>query len=85
MPRRLQRQVLAERDPVGGEERRKERGAAAPLDTTVLWARAPLDVGGGDRGGRLEKVLLIGPHILQQRTQIDHRVTVLSSQMMEKG
>jgi hypothetical protein len=26
VPKRLQRQVLAEREPVGGEERRKERG-----------------------------------------------------------
>jgi hypothetical protein len=32
---------------------------------------------GGDRGGRLVKALLKVPHILQQCTQIDHRVSVV--------
>ena len=31
----------------------------------------------GDRGRRLVKALLIVPHILQQHTQIDHRVSVV--------
>ncbi len=32
---------------------------------------------GGDRGGGLVKALLMVPHNLQQRTQIDHRVSVV--------
>ena len=40
-------QVLAEREPVGGGRAEEGEVAAAPWDTTVLCARAPLDVGGG--------------------------------------
>ena len=48
LPKRLPLQVLVEREPVGGGGRAEEgEGAAAPRDTTVLCARAPLDVGGG--------------------------------------
>ena len=47
------------------------------MDTTVPGARAPLGRLGGDRGGRLVKALLKVPRILQQPTQIDHRVSVV--------
>jgi hypothetical protein len=39
---------------------------------------------GGDRGGRLVKALLKVPRILQQRTQIDHRVSVVLSDYGER-
>ncbi len=49
LPKWLQRQVLAERGPVGGGERRKETGLQL-LGIPPCFddcARAPLDVGGG--------------------------------------
>jgi hypothetical protein len=60
-----------------GEREEEEQGVAAPLDTTVPGARAPMDVGGGGRGGRLVKALLKVPRKLLQPTQIDHRVSVV--------
>ena len=63
------------REPVGERERRKKRGLKLHWIPPCGGAGS---VGrGGDRGGRLVKAPLKVPRILQQPTQIDHRVSVV--------
>jgi len=53
------------------------RGGCSSIGYHCAMGAGSVGRRGGDRGGRLEKVLLIVTHILQQRTQIDHRVSVV--------
>ena len=54
LPKRLKRQVLAEREPVGGEERRKERGLQLLGIPPCFGRGLRWTSGGGSRGKACE-------------------------------
>jgi hypothetical protein len=76
LPKQLQRQVLAVREPVGGKRGGRTGGCSSIGYHCARGAGSDGRRGGG-RGGRLVKALLKVPRKLLQPTQIDHRVSVV--------
>jgi hypothetical protein len=76
LPKQLQRQVLAVREPVGGK-RGGRTGGCSSIGYHCARGAGSDGRRGGFRGGRLVKALLKVPRKLLQPTQIDHRVSVV--------